>query len=112
MPWAPTKGITDYADPFGDELVAEVSATEEANCFFPVAKKVRVKAPMLRSSYKPVIGGFCQVYQLRSTTVHQQKKRDMLGEWSTMGVSEQLVYAFKKEYIGTSWCAATLPAGF
>ena len=45
-------------------------------------------------------------------TVHEQKKRDMLREWSTMGVPEQFLCALEKEYVGTSWCVATLPAGY
>ena len=67
---------------------------------------------MLASFYKPLIGGVRRLHQLPSTIVHQQKKRDMLCEWSTMGVSEQFLRAFKKEYIGTWRCVATLPAGY
>ena len=41
-----------------------------------------------RQFYKPVIAGVRRLHQLPSTIVHQQKKGDMLREWSTMGVSE------------------------
>ena len=36
----------------------------------------------------------------------------MLCEWSTMGVPEQFLHAFEKEYVVISWCVATLPAGY
>ena len=101
-----------HADAFRDELGAQFSGMEVARCFFQVAKKVRDKAPMLGSFYKPVIAGVRRVHHLPSTTMHQQKKRDMLREWSTMGVSKQFLRAFEKEYVGTSWCVATLPAGY
>ena len=52
------------------ELVAEFSGMEVAYCFFHLAKKVRDKAPMLRSFYKPVIIGRRRVRQLPSATVH------------------------------------------
>ena len=91
MPWAPTKGMADHADAFRDELVAQFAAMEVAGCFFHVGKKVRDKAPLLGSFYKPVMARVCRVYQLPSATVHQQKKQDMLREWSTMGVSQQAV---------------------
>ena len=85
MGWAPTKGMADHADAFRDELVAEFSGTEVADCLFHVAKTVRDKAPMLGSFYKPVIAGVRRLHQLPSATVHQQKKRDMLREWSKVG---------------------------
>ena len=83
-----------------------------ADCFFHVAKKVRDKASMLGSFYKPVIVEVPRLHQLPSATGHQQKNRDMLSEWSTKGVSEQFFRAFEREYIGTSWCVATLSAGY
>ena len=39
-------------------------------------------------------------------------KRDMLHEWSTMGLSEKLLRVSKKEYVCTSWCLATLAARY
>ena len=110
MPRAPTKGMADHAHAFSDELIAKFSGMEVADCFFHVAKKVRDKAPMLGSFYKPVIARVRRLHQLPSATVHQQKKRDMLRECSTIGVSKHFLRAFEKEHFGTSWCVATLPA--
>ena len=75
MPWAPTKGMADDADAFRDKLVAQFPGIEVADCFFHVAKKVRDKAPMLGSFYKPLIAGVRRVSQLPSATVHQQREQ-------------------------------------
>ena len=36
----------------------------------------------------------------------------MLRESSTMGVFQQFLRVFEKGYVGTSWCVATLQAGY
>ena len=66
MHWAPTKGMADHADAFRDELVAEFSGMKVTDCFFHVAKKVRDKALMLGSFYKPVIARVRRLHRLPS----------------------------------------------
>ena len=112
MPLAPTKDMADNAETFRDDLFAEFSGMDIADCFFHVAKKARDKALMLGSLDKLVIARVRRLQHLQSTIVYQQKKRDMLREWSTMGLSEHFLRAFEKAYVGTLWCVAILPAGY
>ena len=67
---------------------------------------------MLGSFYQPVMAQGRRLHQLPSMIMHQQKKRDMLREWSIMGVSNQFLRAFEAEYVGTSCCLATLLARY
>ena len=106
MPWALTKGMADHVDAIRDELVADFSGMEVGDCFFHAAKEVRDK---VGSFYKPLIAGVRWLHQLPSTIVHEQKKRDMLGEWSQW-VCHNNSSVHLKEYVGTSWWVATLPA--
>ena len=44
--------------------------------------------------------------------MHHDKKGEAIIDWVSQGVPEKFTEAFRKEYLGTSWCIATLPTGY
>ena len=111
-PWCPTKGMADHAGAFRDVLAAEFTGMMVADCYFHVAMIVRDKATLLGSFYPAVMATVREMANLPSPQVHHDKKGEAITEWVSQGVPEKFTEAFRKEYLGKSWCIATLPAGY
>ena len=111
-PCCPTKGMADHAGAFQDVLAAEFRGMMVADCYFHVAKIVRDKATLLGSFYPAVMATVRELVNLPPPQVHHDKKGEAITDWVSQGVPEKFTEAFRKEYLGTSWCIATLPAGY
>ena len=71
-----------------------------------------IRQPFLGSFYPAVMATVRELAGLPSPQVHHDKKGEAITEWVSQGVPEKCTEAFRKEYLGTSWCNATLPAGY
>ena len=111
-PWRPTEGMADHASAFRDVLAAEYRGMMVADCCFHVAKIVRDKVTLLGSFYHTVMATVRESANLPSPQVPHDRKEKAITDSVSQGVPEKFTEGFRKEYLGTSWCFATLPAGY
>ena len=110
--WEPQYGLSDHSEAF-IAAFQDFGCTRCADCFFHVTRTLSRKAKGLgQSTYDTIKKDVQIIATVLTDEAFNLVMKECFDKWSSMGVDEKFLKAWKKQYYNAHWNCRSLPPGF